>query len=74
MPETRRLLTLGPDHDPLWVRLYVQLYADHGVAMLVGDDVPAPDPDTVTGLTFVGATPEEAERAAKADVGRAEPQ
>ena len=68
-----RLLTLGPDNEPLWVRLYVQPYANHCAAMLVGDDVPPPEPDTVTGLTFFGATPEEAEREAKAYLGRAAP-
>jgi len=69
----RRLLTVGPDHEPLWVRLYVQPYADHWAAMLVGDEVLPPAPGTVTGLTFFGATPDEAEREAKAYLGRAEP-
>jgi hypothetical protein len=32
--------------------------------MLVGEEVPPPAHDTVTGLTFFGATPEEAERTA----------
>jgi len=73
MRETRRLLTVSPDTEPLWVRLYVQPYADQWVAMLVGDEFPAPDPDTVTGLTFLGATPEEAEREAKGYLGLAEP-
>lgn len=41
--------------------------------MLVGDDVPLPDPGTVTGQPFFGATPEEAEQEAKAYLGRAEP-
>jgi hypothetical protein len=68
-----RLLTLGPDNEPLWVRLYVQPYGDHWVAMLVGEDVPAPGPGTVTGLTFFGATPEDAEREAKAYLGLSEP-
>lgn len=69
----RRLLTVGPDNEPLWVRLYVQPYADQWVAMLVGDDAPPPESGTVTGLTFFGATPEEAEREAKAYLGLAEP-
>ncbi len=69
----RRLLTVGPDNEPLWVRLYVQPYAAHWAAMIVGDEVPPPDPGTVTGLTFFGATPEEAEREAKAYLGLAEP-
>jgi hypothetical protein len=61
----RRLLTLGPDNEPLWVRLYAQPYADQWAAMLAGNEVPPPDPDTVTGLTFFGAAPEDAERKVK---------
>ena len=41
--------------------------------MIAGDDVPPPDPGTVTGLTFLGATPEEAEQEAKAYLGLSEP-
>ena len=69
----RRLLTRGPGNDPLWVRRSVQPYADHWAAMLVGDEVAPPEPDKVTGLTFLGATPDEAERAAKVYLGLAEP-
>jgi hypothetical protein len=69
----RRLLTLGPDNEPLWLRLYVQPYADRWAARLVGDEVPPPDPGTVTGLTFLGSTPEGAEREAKEYLGLAEP-
>ena len=43
----RRLLTLGPDNDLLWVRLYVHPYADHWTAMIVGEDVPRPDLGTL---------------------------
>jgi hypothetical protein len=32
--------------------------------MIVGDGVPPPDSGTVTGLMFLGATPEEAEQEA----------
>jgi hypothetical protein len=70
---SHRLLTVSPDNEPLWVRLYVQPYADQWAAMLVGDEVPPPEPETVTGLGFFGATPEEAKRAAKAYLGLAEP-
>ena len=69
----RRFLTLGPDNEPLSVRLYLHPYADRWAAMLVGDDVPPPDPGTVTGLTFFRATHEDAEREAKAYLGLAEP-
>ena len=66
----RRRLTVGPNNEPLWVRLYVQPYADHWAAMVVGDDVPPPDPGKVTGLTFLGATPDEVEGGAKATLER----
>ena len=67
---SHRLLTVGPDHEPLWFRLYVQPYANHQVAMLVGDDVPPPDPSTLTGLTIFGAIRDEVEWGAKATLGR----
>ena len=66
---TRRLLIVSPDNEPLWVRLYVQPYVDQWAATLVGDDVPPPAPGMATGLTFFGATLEEAEREAKAHLG-----
>lgn len=66
-------LTLGTNNDPPWIRLYAQPYAGRRAAMLADDEVPPLDPDTVTGLAFFGATPEEAEREAKAYLGMAEP-
>jgi len=69
----RRLLTLSPDHEPLWVRLYVHQIGDKWAAMLVADDAPPPKPGSLTGQAFSGATPEEAEQAAKAYLGCAEP-
>jgi len=54
----RRLPTVGPDNEPLWVRLYVHPLGDHWAAMIVADDASPPGPDTVTGLTCFGATPE----------------
>jgi hypothetical protein len=69
----RRLLTLGPDSGPLWIRPYVQPCADHWAAMIVDDEVPPTGPGTLTGLTFFGAAPEDAEREAKAYVGLSEP-
>jgi hypothetical protein len=41
--------------------------------MLVADDAPPPEPGTLTGQAFFGATPEEAEHAAKVYLGCAEP-
>ena len=70
---THRLLTLSPDNEPLWVRLYVQKIEDMWVAMLVGDDVLPPEPGTLKGLGFFGATPEAAEDAAKTYLGCSEP-
>ena len=69
----RRLLTVGPDREQLWVRLYAQPYGTRWAAMLCGDAVPLPKLGTVTGLTFFGATPEEAEQEAKAYLGLGEP-
>jgi len=74
MPATgRRFLTLSPDNEPLWVRLYVHKIEDAWAAMLVGDDVPPLEPGTLTGLAFFGATAEEAEDAAKMYLGCSEP-
>jgi hypothetical protein len=56
-----RLLTFGPDQDPLWVRLYVQPIGERWAAMIVGDESLSPGPDEVRGQGFFGDTPEEAE-------------
>lgn len=69
----RRHLTLGPDNEPLWGRLHAHPHGNHWAAMLVGDDVPAPEPGTLTELTFFGATPEEAEQEPQAYLGLSEP-
>ena len=70
---SRRLLTLSPDHEPLWVSLYVQQIGERWAAMLVADDAPPPEPGSLTGQAFFGDTPEEAEQAAKVYLGCAEP-
>ncbi len=69
----RRGLTLSPDNEPLWVCLYVHQIGDRWAAMILSDDAPQPEPGTLAGLAFFGATPEEAEQAAKAYLGCAEP-
>ena len=74
MQNTRRLLTVGPETEPLWVRLYVHQIGERWAAMLVADDAPPPEPGTLTGLAFFGETPEEAEHAAKAYLGCSEPE
>ncbi len=70
---SRRLLTLGADNDPIWVRLYIQQIGDRWAAILVADGVPSPEPGRLTGLAFFGDTAEEAERMAKAYLERSEP-
>ena len=70
---SRRLLTLSPDHEPLWVRLYVHQIGEKWAAMLLAGEEPPPEPGALKGLAFFGATPEEAEQAAKAYLGCAEP-
>ena len=70
---SRRHLTLRPDHEPLWVQLYVHQIGDRWAAMLVADDAPPPEPGSLRGQAFFGDTPEEAEQAAKAYLGCAEP-
>jgi hypothetical protein len=71
---SRRLLTLGPAEDPIWVRLYTQQIGDRWAAMLVADGVVPPEPGEVKGLSFFGDTAEEAEWVAKAYLGLSEPQ
>jgi len=70
---SRRLLTLGPAHEPLWVRLYTHQIGEKWAAMIVDDGAAPPEPGAVKGLAFYGATPEEAEQAAKAYLGCGEP-
>ncbi len=70
---SRRLLTVSPDHEPLWVRLHIHQVGDHWAAMLLADDAPPPAPGTVSGLAFFGTTPEEAEQAANVYLGCGEP-
>lgn len=69
----RRLLTVGPDHEPQWVRLYVHNIDGVWAAMLVADGEVPPEPGTLKGLGFFGATREEAEREALVYLGRSEP-
>jgi hypothetical protein len=47
-----RRFTLGPDNEPLWVRLYVHPYEAHWAAIIVGDGVPPPDHGTPMGPTM----------------------
>ncbi len=70
---SRRLLTLGPGEDPIWVQLYTQQIGDRWAAMLVADGVVPPGPGEVKDLSFFADTLEEAEREAKAYLGLSEP-
>ena len=63
---SHRLRTLGPDDEPLWVRLYVQPLGDEWAAMIVADGVLPPEPEELKGTVFFGATAEEAEAMARA--------
>jgi hypothetical protein len=69
----RRLLTLSPGHEPLWVRLYVQKIESVWAAMLVGDDELPPEPGELKGLAFFGATAEVAQQDAKKYLALSEP-
>ncbi len=57
---SRRLLTVSPDHEPLWVRLYIHQVGDRWAAMILADDAAPPEPGTVKGLGLFGATPDDA--------------
>jgi hypothetical protein len=46
---SRRLLTLGPAHEPLWVRLYTHQIGDQWAAMLLADEEALPGPGAITG-------------------------
>ena len=63
---SRRLLTLGPSDELLWVCLYVQPLGNEWAAMIVADGVLPPEPEELKGTVFFGATAEEAEALAKA--------
>lgn len=66
----RRFLTLGPDNDPLWIRLYVHPVGDQWAAMIVADTADPPRPGEVKGLGFFGDTAAEATECALRYLGR----
>ena len=70
---SRRLLTLGPDNGPLWVRLHIHQIGEKGAAMIVADDAAPPEPGMLKGMAFFAETRGEAEEAAKEYLGRSEP-
>ena len=69
---SRRILTLGPDSDPLWVCIYVQPIGDRWAAMSTADNVTLPAPGGLKGLGFFGETAEEAEQVTKKYLGMTE--
>ena len=69
----RRLLTLGPDNEPMWVQLDVYRVGAQRHSAVVADGVPPPRPDEVKGIEFHADTSEEAERLAKAYPGLSDP-
>jgi hypothetical protein len=73
MHTLRRILAVGPDPAPRWVRLSGQPIGERWAAMIVGDESPPPGPDEVGGQGFFGDTAEEAEHLAKAFLGLSEP-
>ncbi len=70
---SRRLLTVGPAHEPLWLRLFLHQLGDRWAAMILADDAPPPAPGTVKGLGLFADMPEEAEHAARVYLGCVEP-
>ena len=62
----RRILTHGPESEPLWARLYVQEIEEAWAGMIVVDDESPSAPGTLKGIAFFGDTAEEAERLAVA--------
>jgi hypothetical protein len=58
----RRLLTLGPDNEPLWVCLYIQPVGETWASMIVADEAIPPGPGELKGTAFFAETPEKAER------------
>lgn len=70
---SQRLVTLGPDNEPLWVRLYVQQFGEAWAVLIVADGEPSPEPGSLKGTAFFGETQEEAERQARAYLGASQP-
>jgi hypothetical protein len=65
-----RFLTLDPDNEPFWVRLYVHPVADQWAALFVAEEAEPPKSGEVKGLVFFGATAAEAKAHALRYLGR----
>ncbi len=66
----RYFLTVGPDNESLWVRLYLQPVGEQWVALLVAEGAEPPAPGKLKGMGFFAGTPAEAEELALRYVGR----
>jgi hypothetical protein len=55
-----RILTLGLNDVPVWIRLYLGRTGSRWVGMLLPDDAPAPQAGTLNGIAVFGTTSEEA--------------
>ena len=58
---SRRLFTLGPNNERLWVRLYTHKIGEAWAATIVADGATPPERGTLKGTAFFGDTQEEAE-------------
>jgi hypothetical protein len=54
---SRRLLTQGPEGEPLWVCVYGHPIGDTCAAMLVAEDADPPLPGELKGMSFFTDTP-----------------
>lgn len=68
-----RIPIVGPNHEPLRVRLNVQPIGERWTAMIVGDEWLSPGPNELEGQGFFGDTAEEAAQLARAFLGMSEP-
>jgi hypothetical protein len=73
MHKSIRILTVGPDDEPMQIRLCVQPIGERSAAMIVEDEGLSPAPGELWGQGFSGDTAEEAEQLAKAFLGMSEP-
>ena len=62
MTSFRRMLTLGPSDESLWVRVYVRQIGEKRTAIICSDEEAPPQPDQLKGIAFFGETPAAAEQ------------
>ena len=59
-----RILIVGRDHEPLWVRLDVQAIGERWAPKILADGAPPLELGSLPSMAFVGKTPEDAQRLA----------